>query len=342
MRVHAYFVCFNEEVILPAILDYYSGFCSKIFIYDNGSTDRSIEIAESYPCVRVIGFDTGGKKDNKKHIQIKTEEYKKYSREGGRFCEEPADWVICADMDEVIYAPNLIDVLKKYDEMGVTVPCVTGFNMVGSDDVKPDVNIFEQYRKGVRSETFDKRAIFKPEFDMSYTRGCHSYGAGFELMKDTFGYVSSNAYPIALLHYKHIGGLLYDSAVKNASRFDESDVKKGKNGKYTGPGSHYFLFQDLGPGVNPLLARAKPVLDENNNVLFECFPESVGDGGEKVGVGNKVEDFEVDALRDAAISLEKVNLDLSIALMKIAHRVRPWGVVIKNKLERYKSELGVD
>lgn len=68
LKIHAYFVCYNEEKILPFILDYYLSFCSKIFLFDNLSNDRTLEIARGYPEVKVIPFDTFGKKDNSKHV----------------------------------------------------------------------------------------------------------------------------------------------------------------------------------------------------------------------------------------------------------------------------------
>ncbi|WP_175404477.1 glycosyltransferase family 2 protein [Endozoicomonas atrinae] len=62
MKIHAYLICFNEEKIIKSVLDYYSSICSKIFLFDNGSTDDSVKIACQYDNVRVINFDTGGKK----------------------------------------------------------------------------------------------------------------------------------------------------------------------------------------------------------------------------------------------------------------------------------------
>ena len=44
MIIHAHILAFNEEKILPFILDYYSKICDKIYIYDNISTDSSDDI----------------------------------------------------------------------------------------------------------------------------------------------------------------------------------------------------------------------------------------------------------------------------------------------------------
>lgn len=341
VKIHTYLLCFNEEKIIDKVIEYYLGFSSKIFIFDNLSTDNSVEIAKEYPNVHVIPFDTNGKKNNAKHVQIKSQEYKKYSRKGGEYTEEVADWVICADMDELVYHPNLIDILKEYKAAGVTVPCLTGFNMIGVQDIDSNKPLITQYKNGIRHAVFDKRAIFNPDFDMSYSKGCHSEGAGFELMKETYGYKSSNKHPIALLHYKHIGSILYESAVKNYNRFNPEDIKKNSSGDYVGPGAHYKAFMEMGPGASPLLDRASPVLSEDMKVKFSDFPPSVGENSTKNSTVKSFDNSDVDMMRDAAIALEKHNLKLSYKLMKKANLLRPSGPIIRAKLEEYKRKLGM-
>ncbi|WP_445363365.1 glycosyltransferase family 2 protein [Microbulbifer sp. ANSA003] len=340
LKIHAYFVCFNEEVILPYILDYYSAFCTKIFLYDNLSTDETINIALNYPKVKVIPFDTGGKKNNARHVQIKTQEYKKYSRKGGALCEEVADWVICADIDEIIYHPNLVDVLAKYKEEGVSVPQITGFNMVGREELKAGTPIEKQYMKAVRDPVFDKRMIFSPDFDMAYSRGCHPYGAGFDLMKETLGYFTSNKYPLALLHYKYIGSILYESALKNYNRYAKDGISKTRDGRYMGPGAQYRTYVEKGLEYNPLIGKAKDLFDENWEICFDKFPPTSGEEGvHKANIPNKIYTEDVDLIRDSALVIENYNLFLAQELMKIALRFRPNGPLIIRKVNEYEAKL---
>lgn len=337
MKIHAYFVCFNEEKIIASILEYYLGFCSKIFVFDNGSTDRSIDIAMSYENVTVIPFDTGGKKDNSKHVQIKTQAYKDFSREGGRFSSEGADWIICCDMDEVIYSPNLIETLRSYDQEGITVPQITGFDMVGKNEMNSSTPILEQYRMGVRNPVFDKRAVFKPDFDMSYTLGCHSYGPGFELMKKTYGYKTSSESSIALLHYKHVGGLLYESSIKNLERFDPAAIKKDADGNYYGPGSQYAFYKEKGEEFSPLLKRAKPIFDESEEVMFNSFEACSGEKGTASAKSSSIESLDIDLIRDSALNLEKANPSMALNLMRLALKFRPTGPAIKKKISEWEA-----
>jgi hypothetical protein len=121
-------------------------------------------------------------------------------------------------MDETLYHPDLISALKEYDKLGVTVPCITGFNVLGDEEVNPKQDIIKQYSKAIRAKPFDKRILFRCDFDMTYSFGCHPKGYGFEHMKQTYRYKSSDDFPLALLHYKHIGQRFYEAGEKNSPR----------------------------------------------------------------------------------------------------------------------------
>ena len=69
--IHAYFICYNEEYILPHLLKYYLGFCEKIVIIDNMSTDNSRAIINSFPNTEIISYNSKGKFDDNKHKNIK-------------------------------------------------------------------------------------------------------------------------------------------------------------------------------------------------------------------------------------------------------------------------------
>lgn len=338
-NIHTYILCYNEDKILKNILDYYSEISTKIFLFDNISSDNSIKIASDYDIVKVIPFDTNGKKDNAKHVQIKSQAYKAFSRKGGEFTEEVADWIICVDTDEVIYTKNLFEKLNKYKKEGVTVPQITGFNMTGKNEIDRDVPIIEQYPRGVRSESFDKPVLFDVNFDMSYTKGCHPYGAGFQLMKETINYNSSNKYPIALLHYKDIGGLLYESAIKNHARFDS--IKKDGEGRHYGAGSQYALYKQKGAGYSPFANKSKLVLDSSNNVLFSNFSRSKSDLGCKDLKTFDMPKQDINIIRDSALVAEKYDVSLALELMLLAKKYRPSGAGIIAKVDEYKKKLEI-
>jgi hypothetical protein len=154
MKIHAHILAYNEEKILPFILDYYSNICEKIFIYDNMSTDSSDEIYKRYPKVTVIKWDSGNSFNDNINKDIKSNCYKQHSRD--------CDWVIVCDCDEILYHPNLINMLKYYKKIGVDIPEIDGRDMVSEQFPVYDGRLITEIVQ-IGSETYDamcKNIIF--------------------------------------------------------------------------------------------------------------------------------------------------------------------------------------
>ena len=190
MKIHAHILAYNEEKILPFILDYYSNLCEKIFIYDNMSTDNSDEIYSKYPKVFVIKWDSKSEINEINYVNIKSNGYKQVSRD--------ADWVIVCDCDEILYHPRLLDKLQYYKDNGVTVPKVNGHDMVSeffpvydgepiTDKIKTGSEVYPPFCKNI---------IFNPKLDVQYGIGGHSFQCN--------NAVYSNSPELKLLHYKFL------------------------------------------------------------------------------------------------------------------------------------------
>lgn len=165
MKIHSYFIAWNEEKILPHLLRYYSEFCDKIVIYDNESTDRTPEIIDACPkAVRHTWCHT--EINEQRYLEIKQSCYKESRGE--------ADWVIVGDADEFIFHPNLLERLEFYKNTGVTLPKVIGYEMVPNCELNPDENLPFVYQNGARTTNFDKRMIFNPKLDVHFNVGCHT------------------------------------------------------------------------------------------------------------------------------------------------------------------------
>ena len=48
MRIYAYAICWNEEIMLPYYLHHYEKFVEKIIIYDNNSKSKLINLINLY------------------------------------------------------------------------------------------------------------------------------------------------------------------------------------------------------------------------------------------------------------------------------------------------------
>ena len=196
MHLTAHTVCFNEEKLLPFFLDYYARFASKIVIWDNFSTDSTLEVAKSFKGTRieVRQFDTGN--EFREHINRKI---KNTCWKG-----EVADWVIVCDVDEFLYASDFAAFLAKRAEFAVFRP--VGYNMVSQEF--PSVSgglITDQVKRGARDENYSKMALFDPRRvgEMDYSVGAHRarpMGCGAIAVFDARYFDGE----LKLLHYKNI------------------------------------------------------------------------------------------------------------------------------------------
>ena len=91
-------LCKNEIDILPFVKQYWERLQCDVLVYDNGSTDGSLEYLQSLPYVAVRHFDSDGQNDPLQK-QIKEQAYKEF--------REFYDIIIISDMDEVFYFENL-------------------------------------------------------------------------------------------------------------------------------------------------------------------------------------------------------------------------------------------
>jgi glycosyltransferase involved in cell wall biosynthesis len=226
MKINLIACCKNEEFMLPFFLDYYTKFVDQIIIYDGNSDDNSKEIIKSYAHkgVKLVVQDHE-KCDERELMDIRNEEWKKYRNE--------FDWQIVCDIDEILYPPQVRKLLEYYDSIGVTVPCVDGFEMIGLDLPERGKNITTELKTGYRDKTFSKNMIFNPKkVDINYDWGCHrcfptgevKYSTGMEL---------------SLLHYKRLSYEYFTNKCRlHGARLSDYSLQSGA-------GTHNLTFAEM-------------------------------------------------------------------------------------------------
>lgn len=215
--VHAYFLCYNEEYILPHLLRYYSTFCEKIHILDNMSTDRSIEIINSFPNTEIIPYDSKEEVRDDIYLKLKNNVWK--SSVGD------ADYVIVGDADEFLYHEDMVKFLTESFEKGITLFRPEGYHMIGDEDLilSSDDSIFEKVTEGIIGSSNDKLMLFDCNklAQINYTFGCHAANPVGHI-------VLSNDKNLKMLHYKYLG--LADFIPKQKLRGDRlSQFNKTNN-----------------------------------------------------------------------------------------------------------------
>lgn len=190
-RISVYSLCWNEEKLLPHYLNHYGKFAHKITIFDNESTDNSVEIIKSFEGCKteVITYNTNNKINDFKYLEIKNNCWK----------SDPSEYVIVCDLDEFLYVDNIFEYLAENDIYDVHTP--NGYDMVST--VFPTYNtlITQQVIDGFFHTGLCKSILFKPNMlsNINYTPGAHTINpTGYNLI------IKSNDDQLKLLHYKRL------------------------------------------------------------------------------------------------------------------------------------------
>lgn len=161
MKIDVFTICYNEEVLMPYFLRHYSTFCDRITIYDNQSTDRTVEIAKQNSKVKVISYNSDNKIRDDIYRQIKNNCWK----------QSDADWVIVCDMDEFVY---MVPGDTRMNDYTIIKP--RWWEMISDHLPETEGQIYEEISYGVPSGRPAKALMFSPKFvkEIGYGVGAHA------------------------------------------------------------------------------------------------------------------------------------------------------------------------
>lgn len=193
LTIHVYVHCWNEQDMLPHFFRHYDGIADQYFVFDTGSTDRSIEILQSHSQVQLSTVKPEGASFVEENTSRQNECWKQ--------SRGVADWVIITAIDEHLYHPDLNGYLKRCRNEGVTLIQAEGYEMVSDEFPRGSKPLYKRIKRGVRSaQWFDKVQAFDPDKieEINYEPGRHvAHPAGEVVM--------SAAGEVKLLHYKFLG-----------------------------------------------------------------------------------------------------------------------------------------
>lgn len=208
--------------MLPFFFRHYKGLVDKFFIFDNGSTDGSLELLSGDERVTVINWDVQGDSFAESSRQMFNDFWK---RGRGR-----TDWAIIGELDEHFHHPDLRGYLRRCTESGITVVKPVGFEMIADRFPTGDKPLWQVVTRGLRYFPFDKPAIFDPAAieEMNYGFGRHQANPIGRVVWEQQSQVK-------LLHYKRLGAAYVSERNSILSR----GMRPGDIAKKCG--AHYFV-----------------------------------------------------------------------------------------------------
>lgn len=229
-----YTLCYNEGHFVKHFLYAYKD-AGRIIVYDNMSTDRSVELLQQDSRVEVRPYDSGGQIRDDLYLEMKNHAWKE--------ARGKAEWVIVVDFDEIFTRalPNGGDPIFDLDlsvptKQGYNVIKPYGYNMISLNaPLGGDGHPWQHSQKGTYHVPEEKLCCFKPAeiSEIRYVSGAH-WASPLDMAQSTKGVRICIAPEWKLLHYKFWNLELYMEKIADyQKRLSEWNRKFGAGWHYT-------------------------------------------------------------------------------------------------------------
>lgn len=285
MKIDLYTLCWNEIDILPFVVDYWKRFVTQAYVYDNGSTDGSVDYLRQFDWIEVRHFDTEGMNDDVQR-GIKNSCWKE--------SKGKADWVIVCDMDEVIYSQHMAEELQYMKDNGYNILGTPWYALCGeSKPVYKEGVLLHQiinraYKQDINRQYNDigKFMLFDPNVitDMNYEVGCHEANP-----KPSFKLYKSNK--IYAIHFDKGFGVEYMIERRKLMNDRLSQTNKDNKWCFEYGLSEDEIIKEYESKIDKSFNLLNVINEQNNNVnIFigtqKTFTPAVKNNAYKIIVGN--------------------------------------------------------
>lgn len=192
--IHLYTVCWNEVDMLGFFFRHYDSWVDRYVIYDDGSTDGSLERLGLHPKVEVRRFERTYQESFVLSHQALHNQAWKESR--GK-----ADWVIVTALDEHLHVGgrNISEYLVECKELRITAVPALGYQMISEHYPDPGEWLCTTRTWGAPWSSMNKLSIFNPDsvVETGFAVGRHSADLRGDLRLPRRD-------ELMLLHYKYL------------------------------------------------------------------------------------------------------------------------------------------
>ena len=165
--LHCYTSTYNDLYMIRHYVRHWSRYASKIFVYDDDSTDGTAEFLDS--CAPLVERKSPGFHGIDEILlqEMRNREYKLHSR-------GVADWVVIGDSDEFHYHPDFLNALTRLQMAGYRAIVSHGWDMFADDRPADDAQLTDVVKNGLPDVAYN-RVIFDPMLDASIWIGHHGF-----------------------------------------------------------------------------------------------------------------------------------------------------------------------
>ncbi|MCW3476609.1 glycosyltransferase family 2 protein [Limobrevibacterium gyesilva] len=197
MTVWLYALCWNDARMLPLFFRHYDEWVDRYVLFDDGSTDATLDIVAAHPKVETRRFVRSVEGSFVASATLLQNAFWQESR--GR-----ADWVVVTAIDEHLHHPDAPDGMRGYlarcQAAGVTALPALGFQMIADAFPQPGVHLASTHRMGAPHADMNKLSLFDPNRieATNYVVGRHAAMPAGQVV-----YPATDE--VVNLHYKYMG-----------------------------------------------------------------------------------------------------------------------------------------
>lgn len=226
MKIDLYTSCYNDAEMLPYFFRHYDGIVQRYIVYDDESTDNSIELLNSHPKVELRPKPRADPYSMIFSALALVESAWKESR-------GLADWVIVTDIDEHLYHSDINAYLRSCKNRGVTIVPALGYEMLSDEFPKDGRRLCDSLTRGAQYSPMSKLNLFSPT-EVSST----NFSPGRHTAAPEGNVMSPFRDELLLLHYKYI------NRERLKQRHNHYAARLGTKDLAMGFGAHYLSSQE--------------------------------------------------------------------------------------------------